>query len=231
MIAVGPGVKQTVTERGYFAPPFTACRFAVIAQILLRMGYQVPLERKPGADNFVLDLQLAGDNTPKNGSSMRQGQKAVAALLPDAPVLFGTITDTEMFDAVGHGATVGFAVNMGKMPRELKNFCGYGFNGGHYMAVDAAYGGVDGFDVDLNDPMYRPAKNAQPRRVAWNDIKDAIVRDGAGNLIVTLGFQDAAWLRSQLAIVEAHLTEENAVVVDLEASADSLRTRIAAQTI
>jgi hypothetical protein len=219
MSAIGPGIKQTVTERGWFAPPFTACRFAVIAQIALRMGYQVPLTRQPkNADNFVRDLQLAGDNTPHNGSTMRQGQKAVRALLPGAPFLFGTMSDAEMFAAVQKGATVGFAVDCSKLPRYLKNFVGYGYKGDHYMAID----GTDGVNVDLSDPMYRPAGQAKPRSVPFGDIEDAVLRDKAGDMIVTLGYQDAAYLGQELAEAQTALIQAQAAVIAAQAKVDQI---------
>jgi hypothetical protein len=218
------GRKQTVTERGWFAPPFTACRFAVLAQIAVRMGYDVPLARQPeGVDNFVRDLQIAGDNTPQNGSTMRQGQKAVAALLPDAPYFFGTMTDAEVMDAVNRGATVGFAVDCGKLPRYLKQYVGYAYNGGHYVAVD----GVDGNMVDYSDPMYRPAREAKPRRVNWADISPAVLRNSAGALIVSLGYQDEALLQQQLDKAQERLTTAQADVDTINGQIDALHGEVA----
>ena len=50
----GPGRKETVSQRGWFVDNgpdgkrhFTACRFAVIAQLAIRMGYDLPLARAP----------------------------------------------------------------------------------------------------------------------------------------------------------------------------------------
>jgi hypothetical protein len=218
-VTLAAGRKQTVTERGWFAPPFTGCRFAVIAQICLRMGYDVPLERSPdGAPNFVYDLQQAGDNTPGDGSTMRQGQKAMRALLPNAPILFGTLTDTEFADAVGKGATVGFAVNCAKLPAYLKNYVGSGYVGGHYMAIDGV--NLDG-TVDLSDPMYRPAKQAKPRTVPWDDISPAIERDAQGAIIVTMGYADTASLAEQIAAGEEHIAA-------LQAANDAMVARITA---
>jgi hypothetical protein len=224
---VGPGHKQTVSERGWFTEDtgMTACRFAILTQIAIRTGYSVPLARQPkGADNFVYDLQLAGDNTPHNGSTMRQGQKGVAALLPGAPISFGTMTDAEMFEAVKRGATVGFAVNCGKLPRYLRNFVGYSYTKGHYVAVD----GVDGNMVDLSDPMYRPARDAKPRRVDWADLSPAVLRDRQGALIVSLGYQDEAYLQQQLVKAQERLTDAHVLTIDAQGDIDALNGKISA---
>lgn len=216
------GRKQTVSERGWFAPPFTGCRFAVIAQIALRMGYELPLARQPeGVENAVRDLQLAGDNTPGNGSTMAQGQKAIRALLPGSDFLFGTLTDEEFHEAVAKGATVGFAVNFAKMPRYLKNFTGYGYNGGHYMAVD----GSDGDSVDLSDPMYRPAREAKPRRVPFADFKNAILRNGAGEMLVTMGYENVAVLRKKQRQIAAQIADVDSQIIRLEAQSLDLQAQ------
>src|SRR5512146_1242123 len=115
--APAPGRRQTVTERGYYAPPFTACRFAVEAQIEIRMGRDLPLNLK-APPNAVRDLQLAGDPTPGTGSTIAQGKAAIAALIPDSDMKWGWMTPDELLDAVkNHGATVGFGVDCGKWPR------------------------------------------------------------------------------------------------------------------
>lgn len=222
----GPGRKQTITERGWYAPPYTACRFAVIAQIAVRMGYELPLERYPeGVENAVYDLQLAGDRTPHNGSTMAQGQKAIRALLPGAPFFFGVLSDTEMFEAVGRGATVGFAADCGNLPRYLKNFIGQGYDGGHYLAIDGVY--EDG-TVDLSDPMYRPARAAKPRRIPWVDIKDAILRNAAGAIYVTFGYADEAYLLKQRDAANAQLGQALEDVTTHQAEVDALNAQIAA---
>lgn len=227
---VEQGHKQTITERGWFAPPFTACRFAVHAQQAIRAGYDVPLARTPnGADNIVRILQLAGDNTPGNGSTMRQGQKAVREVFgDDAPFLFGTLDDAELFDAVRKGATVGFAVRCGRLPRYLKNFVGYGYTGGHYMAIDAVY---DDGTVDLSDPMYRPARQAKPRRVPWSDLQAAIVRDNVGHAIVSLAFEDAAYLLEQQTELTAKIAQAQADLAAFTAQAAQIQARLDAQAL
>jgi|ERR1035437_266793 hypothetical protein len=227
---VGPGVKQTISQRGWFTKltGFTACRFATGAQCLVRTGVQVPLARQPkGVDNFVYDLQLAGDNTPKNGSSLGQLQKGIAKLVPDAQILFGRMTDAEMFSAVQKGATVGFVANFARLTPALREafFCGRGFVGGHAMAIDAVY---DDGTVDVSTPMYKPAAQAKPVRVAYSAIKNAIERDGQGNLIVWLGYQDAAYLRDQLATAQAALAAEEVTVGRLQAAVTNLQGKIAA---
>lgn len=216
-LPIVPGKRIVGSERGWFAPPFTACRFAEIAKQARAQGYDVPLARQPeGVDNFVRDLQIAGDNTPGNGSTMRQGQKAIRALLPDARFQFGTISDAELFDFVTRGATVSFAVDCGKLPRYLKRFVGYGFNGGHYMGVDGVYGSLESFDIDLSDAMYRPAREAKPRRVPWDHVRSAVLRSGGGDIFVTMSWVNSAFLEAQLAAAQVALASAEVVLVEAE---------------
>ncbi|HET7128963.1 MAG TPA: hypothetical protein VFJ93_07805 [Gaiellaceae bacterium] len=182
------------------------------------MGFDVPTARWPkGTPNIVQILQAAGDNTPGDGSTMRQGQKAVRIVFPGADFLFGRLSDDEFHDAVRNGATIGFSVDCGKLPRYLKNFVGQGYDGGHYMSVDGAYD--DGSD-DLFDPMYRPSKEAKPRRVNFGDFAKAIARDRHGDIIVTMGYENVAVLRQQ----QSNLTAQQS---GLQTSVSQLEQRLA----
>ena len=230
-LAVGPGVDITVSERGWFAPPLTACRFAVETEIAEWMGYtSLPLARRPkGADNFVRDMQLAGDSTPQNGSTLRQGQKAIRVLMPDAPFLFGALSDAELLAAVAKGAKVGFAVDCSKLAPALKRFVGRSYNGGHYMCF-----GPSG----LSDAMFKPARLAHPQNISYDSFRDAIVRDAAGDVIVVLGFKDAAYLRTQLASLSSQIAAQQdriaiagRALADMQAAAAQLQSQIAAQTV
>ncbi len=222
------GRKQTVTERGWFAPPFTACRFAVEAQVELRMGRDLPLALQPyGADNAVRDLQVAGDPTLGTGSTIRQGQAAIRKLIPDSDMKWGWMTPAELLDAVkNHGATVGFGVDCAKWPRYLRVFVGFAYTGGHYVCVDGVDDTGTEVVVDLNDPMdgptkHRPNRVAQPRRRSWTDVLKGVSLVG-GLMRVTLGYENESWWKAQLVLAEADLAAAETAVADLEAKLASV---------
>lgn len=247
----GPGRRLPVSQRGYFTVfpdgvHFTACRFASLAQCLERGGYVLPLDRKPPAagapDNFVHQLQLAGDNTPKNGSTMRQAQKALRVLFPDpadAPaVLFGTMAEVELFEALRKGASVGVGMDCSKWPLYLKRWVGRKYDGGHYVTFDdvrpsSAVAGT--VEVQLTDPMFAPARNIRPRWVPWSDVSPAASRLN-GEVRVTVMYeanpappetceQMAERLKSELIASEVELEAER------QRSEDALTRAEAAEAI
>lgn len=239
-VTLGRGRKLPVSQRGWFTKAadgtqhFTACMFAGLAQILERVGYRMPLGRDiplPGQpDNFVHTLQKAGDPTPLTGSSMRQSQTALRKLLPDAPVLFGTMSETELFEALAKGATVRIIVDCSKLPRERKRWVGQGFMGGHAVTVD----GISGSVVDWTDPMYRPAKAIKAEPVEWSTVSSAVKRNANG-IVVTLGYENTvvpvdplAELREQNETLARELmavqTDRNQLTADLAATRQELAT-------
>jgi hypothetical protein len=115
---------------------------------------------------------------------------------------------------------------MGKMPRYLKRFCGYGFNGGHYAAIDGC--SSDHVQVDFNDPMYKPAAEAKPQRVPWSDVKGGIVRTGDGQLIVSISYENEAIMLEELRKARTRLTDATALAADAQADVDELEESIKA---
>lgn len=199
-VKIGPGRRLSVSQRGYFtrfpdgSTHFVACRFAGAAQVCERVGYELPLSRKkpaPGEpDNFVHTLQLAGDPTPKTGSTLGMLRKALLALLPDAPISMGWMSDAEIFEALRNGATISIGADCGKWPVWLKRYVGRAYNGGHIIAFDDVRGDPGAEEVALTDPMHAPAKLIKPRWVRWADVAPSLSRTPKG-IVVTIGYEGA----------------------------------------
>lgn len=200
-VVTGPGRRLPVSQRGYFTRfpdgtvHFTACMFAGLAQILERRGFRLPLGRqRPApnqADNFVHQLQVAGDPTPANGSTIAQSQAALRKLFGTTPtgVQFGTMSAPEIAAELAKGATIRVSVDCSKLPRALKRWVGYSYTGRHAITLDDARSLDNGaIAVALTDPMYRPAKAIMAVWVALADLDAALVRTAKG-IVVTLGYQ------------------------------------------
>lgn len=199
----GQGERLAVSQKGYFCKfsdgsiHHTACRFASLAQSLARRGLKGSLSRKRPAsgqpDNFVHQLQVAGDNTPKTGSTIKQAQKALRVLFPDKAddpgIKFGTMTETEFFAALQQGATVGIGFDCSKLPPAQKRWVGQKYMGGHFLTFDDVRGlGTAEIEVAVTDPMYTPAKAIKSTWQPWSDFSPAASRLN-GELRVTVGYQ------------------------------------------
>lgn len=194
------GLQTAVTERGYFCRIgdsiyFTACMFAALAELLIWAGYRVPLARKKSQtppENFVFQLQTAGDPTPKTGSTIAQSQAALRKLLPDAPVLFGALTPTELAAALFAGAKIRVIVDCSKLPREMKTHVGQGYAGGHACNMSEPELTDGELTVLWTDPMGKPWQRYAGERRAWLDFDQALKTTSDGKIIVTLTYKSAA---------------------------------------
>lgn len=200
-VSRGPGRRLPVSQRGWFtrlpdgSVHFTACMFAGLSQILERRGFRLPLGRAkpaPGEpDNFVHQLQLAGDPTPQNGSTIRQSQAALRKLFGDTPtgISFGTMSDAEVQAELAKGATIRISIDCSKLPRRLRRWVGYGYTGRHAIALDdVKLDEEDAVQVALTDPMWKPAREIRSTWAWWTELAPAIVRTAKG-IVVTIGYQ------------------------------------------
>lgn len=201
-VTLGAGKRVPVSQRGYFCFihnewHYTACMFAGEAQLNIREGFDVPLGRTappPGEpDNWVHQLQLAGDPTPLTGSTMRQSQVALRKLLPTSTIKFGTMSDAEILTELGNGASIRMSFDCSKLPRPLKRRVGYGYMGRHAMVVDDVRGTAADTEGSLTDHMWKPAKAIRAIWVKWSDIAPAIVRAPNGEAYVAIAYESAAY--------------------------------------
>jgi hypothetical protein len=225
------GGLQFITQRGYFAPPFTSCMFASLATVLEFMGLDLPVPRresKTPPENFVLTLHKASGAPLVRGTTTRESQKALRALFPyGTGVHFGLASDAALLKLLEVNAAR-VMVSCGKLPRPLRRWIGYGYEGGHAVAL----GGVQGTKVFYMDPMGRPATGYRGEWVELADISEALFRSG-GKVIAAWGKKGEAEkhimdeLARQLEAAERALTASHDETEAAEAHVARLQQQVA----
>ncbi|HUG48571.1 MAG TPA: hypothetical protein VMP67_09180 [Candidatus Limnocylindria bacterium] len=202
-VSVGEGERLFVTQRGYFTPPFRSCMFAALCSILSWMGYRLPLARKEDQtppENFVLALHEASGAPLTRATSIRESRVALRALLPDAEVRSGRLTDEEFLEELRREAAIRVIATMRDLPGYLQNWAGGG-NVGHAFCVtglrlcDGGAGRHEDhrrvLEVFWMDPMGRPSAGYAGDWVPWQDVRPHLRRRD-GQIVVTLGYRDSA---------------------------------------
>jgi hypothetical protein len=184
-----------VTQRGYFAPPFVSCMFAALCSLLRWAGYRFPLHRDETMvppDNYVWALHKASGARLTSGTTIAHTRAALAAILPDAPVLFGTLSPTEFIMELTGGAAIRVTANAEDLcPLNLPAGCA---DVGHAYAICGTRIEAGQRQVRISDPMLKPGTNPHPegRWVNWAQLHPALNRSSSGEIIVTLTYKDAA---------------------------------------
>ena len=199
-VSIGPGRSIFVTQRGYWTRTygFKSCMFAALAKLLEYAGYRVPLARRKSQmppENFVLALHRASGAPLNKGSTIRHSRVALRKLLPDAPVLFGAVSDLDLVGLLIDGYMVRIAVNCGRLPNSLKRWVGESYNGGHAVTIeDPQMSEEDGLTVLWMDPMGKPWApfNYAGQRISIWDFLPAASRTDAGLIRVTFTAKDTA---------------------------------------
>ena len=198
------GQKLFVTQRGYFAPPFSSCMFAALCSILTWMGYRLPLARAKAdtpPDNFVLTLHEASGAGLDESTSIRHTRRALNELLPGAGVMSGTLGNEDFIEELARGAAIRVMARLSDLPRHLQQHAGSS-NKGHAFCIigTRVCNGADGGrhqghhdvrEVFWMDPMGRPSQGYKGEWVVWGDVRSVLKRR-SGEIIVTLGHRDAA---------------------------------------
>lgn len=194
VVLADEGRRQFVTQRGYWAPPFTSCMFAALAMLLEWSGYRVPVARRLAntpPENFVKRLHLASGRPLTTGSTIADTRTSLKALLPGTPIQFGTLSDQEFINELENGAAIRVSANLLDMPADLTNWSGRG-NSNHAYAVIGTRVENGVRQIYWLDPMGRPGAGYDGRWIAWDHVRRALKRDGANDLYVTLTHKDAA---------------------------------------
>lgn len=187
------GHTEFVTQRGYFAPPYVSCMFAALGSVLIWMGYSIPLERKASLippENFVWTLHKNSGAPLDSGSSIRHTKNALGRLLPDAPVLYGSGTPSEIIDLLEDDAAVRVTARCWKLPTYLRRHVG-DFTGGHAFSMigTKVEGGVR--KVFWMDPMAKPWEYAG-EWIPWSDVSDDLDRNADDEIVATWGYKNTA---------------------------------------
>src|SRR5688572_27945482 len=174
-VTLGPGGRTLgVSQRGWWVPPLTSCMFAALDFALEHAGYITPLKRAAdaypvGSGNFVYRLHRASGAPLSRGTTTRESQRALRVLLPNAPVLFGSLTDHELLDALNKGAAIRIIVpNCTKLPRSLRGWVGLGYDKGHALNMIGPVGADS--TIGWIDPLARPPGKIKPVTVPYGDV-------------------------------------------------------------
>jgi hypothetical protein len=168
--------------------------FAALAMLLEWSGYRLPVARKvenTPPQNFVRRLHVASGRPLTTGSTIADTRTALKALLPGTPIQFGTLSNDEFVAELEKGAAIRVSANLLDMPVHLTNWSGRG-NANHAYTVIGTRVQDGEREIYWLDPMGRPGAGYDGRWIPWQDVRGALKRDGAGELIVTLTYKDAA---------------------------------------
>jgi len=178
------GVAKWFSQR---PKPFTNCMFAAVCAPLSFMGYDLP-------NDFVHQLRVASGVDENKATSTAATRKALKALIPDCPILFGALDETRMLNRIAAGEiVVRVVVRVADLPNELREHFKPTFTGRHAVSLIAATPvPPDDFEVLWMDPMGRPVDNYPGIRILYSKFKDALMRTPDGKVQVTIGEKNAA---------------------------------------
>lgn len=204
------GALVPVTQRGWWAPPYTSCMLAGLAMLLEWAGYELPLRRAqnaydgtdPKVANFVWLAHKMTGRPFSSGTNLQDSQTALFFLgFPDNIIHFGTMTRREIREHLGPslGAQIRFSCrplddmyhDIGPLP------AGDGTDGGHALnGVKTRWNKTKGYrEVKVVDPMFRPWTDYDERGGQWvpfDKFLEYADKDDDGEYIVTWSFKDAA---------------------------------------
>ena len=228
-LPIGKGRSQFFSQR-VDGRPFVNCMMYSLSTVLRWMGYEVPVE-PDGTSHYGMTLRVASgrslysDGTDDGsrggvpqGSTIADTRKALAKLLPNAPVQYGVLTPDQLFDILrvpGRGrqrkAVVRVTLRPILLPRFYRRFVGYDWAGKHAATLvgKRVCNGGDGgerhaYHINVRevlylDPMGRKQPDGDPYAPDWlplDNLLDAVDRqalsDGSRGVVVTYGYRDSA---------------------------------------
>lgn len=174
--------------------PFVNCYPYSICPVLRWMGYDVPKD-------FGMQLRKASGVpiAEGRGTSKSDMKRAIAKLLPDAPVEYGALTDGELVNYLARaakpnkGGVVSIACRMQRLPRHLRRHCGYTWEGLHALTLHGRKKAPDGtWLLYLSDPMGRTYRGYEGEWVRMADLTPALQRNSAGLIYAIRGMRGTA---------------------------------------
>lgn len=171
---------------------------ASVSMVLAWTGYDLPLPRNKAdtpPDNFVYSLWVATGQTKQHGTTTAGTQKALKALLPEAPIFFGAGSPDEVIQLLENNAAIRVTVKCRKLNPHLKRWVG-SYNGGHAIAIIGTRMNGTVREVFWMDPFGKPFKKDGSVRYAgewipWSDVSGVLDRNADG-IIVAFGYKSAA---------------------------------------
>jgi len=188
--------------------PFVNCMLYSFCSVLRWMGYDVPKD-------YGMALRKAS-GVPMavgRGTSTSDTKRAMRRLLPDAPVLYGGLSDSDLWHLLPRlnvkpgknrgKAVVRVMVRMHQLPTYLRRHVGYTWIGGHAIAIGYrrtcnGSGGerhakhIGEPEVYWMDPMGKPSKGYSGEWVPWKQVAGALYRNTEGATRCAYGLRDTA---------------------------------------
>lgn len=229
-LPVVKGRSQFFTQR-VDGRPFVNCMFYSLCTVLRWMGYELPAE-KDGKVHYGMTLRLASgrslysDGTDDGsqggvaqGTSIADTRRALAKLLPNAPVQYGVLSLDDLFAVLrvpGRGrqrkAVVRVTLRPIMLPRYYRRFVGYDWAGKHAATLvgkRVCNGGpeagarheyhINTREVLFLDPMGKPSKDGDPYNgdwmpmdALWQAVDKGKLIDGSTGVVTTYGYRDSA---------------------------------------
>jgi hypothetical protein len=165
---------------------------AAIAMVLAWTGYDMPLPRKKEdtpPDNFVYSLWVATGQTNMHGTTTAGTKRALAKLLPDAPIFYGAGTPDEIIQLLEDGAAIRVTARCSQLPAYLRRWTG-SYAGGHAFAVIGTRVNAGVREVFWMDPFGR-SELYQGRWIPWSDVS-GVLSSNADGIKVAFGYKSAA---------------------------------------
>lgn len=171
--------------------PFVNCLPYSICPALAFMGYDVPTD-------FGMQLRKASGVpvAEGKGTSFADMKRAVRKLLPDAPIVFGAVSDAGLLQLLAKKAkpnaagtnVVSVICRMERLPRNLRRHVGYSWEGLHGLTLHGKKRAPDQtWLLYLTDPMGRTYRGYMGEWVRQADITPALYRNDAGLIRVIYG--------------------------------------------
>lgn len=174
--------------------PFVNCLPYSICPVLGWMGYAVPTD-------YGMQLRKASGVPVADGrgTSHADMRRALGRELPDAPVIFASVSDAELINLLPtarkpkRGNVVSIIARMERLPRNLRRFCGYSWEGLHGLSLMQRKRAPDGtWLVYLTDPMGRTYRGYDGEWVRLGDVTPALKRNANGLVRVVYGERGSA---------------------------------------
>jgi hypothetical protein len=190
----------SLLERGearYFtqrvtAPPLADCMFAALCVPLSFVGYDLP-PTFVGALRAASGVPVLDPRGHPQGTNTAASRRALHELLPDAPILFGALSDGAMLGQLEAGEiAVRVMVSNQKLPERMRRFVGRTWDGLHAIAIGGAHRDGGQLLVRWMDPAGRPWQGYDGEFVSYGEVDQALVRTADGKIRVTFGRRDAA---------------------------------------
>jgi hypothetical protein len=189
--------------------PFVNCMLYSLCSVLRWMGYDVPKD-------YGMTLREASGVPVREGkgTSTYDTKVAMKKLLPAAPMLYGALTDSDLWDLLPRAgaparkqrgkAVIRVMARMHQLPTYLRRHVGYDWVGGHAIAVGGKRicNGEDGGErhaghsnvqeIYWMDPMGKPSKGYDGEWAVFSSVRPSLYRNSEGAVRAAYGIKNTA---------------------------------------